>query len=82
MIADSGATWVLLFGVRGIALWYSLTGGPKPDDFPLFGPALWGARRDTRLGRSYRGKYRRRSLQGVAADVEVMLVDRLGVVTD
>ena len=43
---------------------------------------LWGARRDTHLGRSYRGKYRSPFLQGITADVDVVFVDRLRVVAD
>jgi len=32
-MADPGTTWVLHFGVKGIALWYSLTGGPDLTTF-------------------------------------------------
>jgi hypothetical protein len=34
------------------------------------------------MDRSYRGEYRRRFLEGLAADVDVVFVDRLGVMPD
>jgi hypothetical protein len=34
------------------------------------------------MDRSYRGKYRGRFLEGFAADVDVVFVDRFRVVTD
>jgi len=41
MIAESGATWVFHFGVKGIALWYSLTGGPDLTTLPGGSERAW-----------------------------------------